>query len=1139
MREYSADAFIPRDESNRSLRSMEVTPLVEVGEAGWMRSTRMAPVIIRPARYDGSSNRIEFAERMELEFHFIPDGSTTGYNPDPERYSSLDFEALTSSLLLNPGEARYILPGGRPIVRGSYLIITDSTIARFATTFAEWKRAKGFDVVVAPIYRDGIQADEVKAFIQDAYDNWDRPPEYVLLLGDVNDPNIQLPSFDIVNPDPRAPGEHDVTDLPYTLLAGDDYFPDLFLGRISVSPGSPSGVMTALARYTRHERESHTFPVGQFGRAVLTAGNFGDGAPVFSPVETSEWLGNELEERGYRVFTQFYRRPGDELSPDPIVEAINRGVNIVSYRGWADANGSHYPQFYRNNLAQLRNGPLLPVFTYFVCNTGNFGDEHVNPCFGEAAILQGNADYPTAALAFLGPSDLHTNTRFNNAMLAGYYRAFMDEQLGTFGSLTLRGKLELYKANPMFREMGGNDYFVYFYFSVYNLLGDPEVNLYFRSPTRLRVDLPRTLTVGDTRARVAVTDTSGHPIPGALVVLRKGNETNISVQTDREGLALIPVNLVTTDTIRVTVVGYQCSAFQGKIPVVAPADFLSVSGVVVRNSLGDNRLLTDIPVEITPTLRNLGNSARSGVTASLSCNIPGVEILAAEGSYGDIVAGGSAQPQAPFRIQLAAGVGDGASLPFELTIRDASRNTWTGLFRLNVVNGALAYRAYRFEGGAIQPGSERNLIVTVANNGSVPLTAVRGRLESFDGSVEIIDGDALFGDVATGASVDCGGNPFRIAVRNGTYIGRQVAMRMLLTNDDGEALGRQIFNVVVGEPDRFDPVGPDSRGYYAYDNTDSEYDAAPDYQWIELDGNFGGNGATRHELADDSTFTINLPFAFRYYGHDYRVVSICSNGWISFDNTQVWDFNNWPIPSPLGPHAMVCPYWEDLVGPDIGNGNRGPIVVLNRYDENEHRLVIQWSRAIARAGGDLPRIQNFEVILYDPAVRQTPTGDGEMLFQYEQSSLEDRGREQNYATVGIQNWDHFAGLQLTYAATYDPGCDSLRGGRAILITTVPPDEFLKARLPETLLPVKFAVGQPYPNPFNNRTSIWFDLPKGDEVRTLVFDLNGRLMQVIDQKRYEAGRHYLEIDSGSLPSGLYILRIEASGLVGQRKLTLLK
>jgi hypothetical protein len=89
------------------------------------------------------------------------------------------------------------------------------------------------------------------------------------------------------------------------------------------------------------------------------------------------------------------------------------------------------------------------------------------------------------------------------------------------------------------------------------------------------------------------------------------------------------------------------------------------------------------------------------------------------------------------------------------------------------------------------------------------------------------------------------------------------------------------------------------------------------------------------------------------------------------------------------------------------------------------------------------------------------------------------------------------------------------------------------------LPVHASLMQNYPNPFNPSTSIRFELPESSEVRLAVYDLTGRLVQVLEQGHRAAGVHTVSFDAGSLASGVYLYRLETPGFSQTMKMTLIK
>ncbi|MBM3328565.1 MAG: T9SS type A sorting domain-containing protein [Calditrichaeota bacterium] len=89
------------------------------------------------------------------------------------------------------------------------------------------------------------------------------------------------------------------------------------------------------------------------------------------------------------------------------------------------------------------------------------------------------------------------------------------------------------------------------------------------------------------------------------------------------------------------------------------------------------------------------------------------------------------------------------------------------------------------------------------------------------------------------------------------------------------------------------------------------------------------------------------------------------------------------------------------------------------------------------------------------------------------------------------------------------------------------------------LPLTFALHPVYPNPFNSRATVTFDLPERAASRILLFDLSGRVVSLIESGPLEAGRHRIALDAANLPSGVYGLRLEDGRRSQSRKVVVLK
>lgn len=86
-------------------------------------------------------------------------------------------------------------------------------------------------------------------------------------------------------------------------------------------------------------------------------------------------------------------------------------------------------------------------------------------------------------------------------------------------------------------------------------------------------------------------------------------------------------------------------------------------------------------------------------------------------------------------------------------------------------------------------------------------------------------------------------------------------------------------------------------------------------------------------------------------------------------------------------------------------------------------------------------------------------------------------------------------------------------------------------------PQAFALHAAYPNPTAGHATLAFDLPQQTMVRLAVYDALGRHVAVLVEGERAAGRHEAVFDATGLPSGMYLVRIEAGAFAATRRLVL--
>ena len=92
---------------------------------------------------------------------------------------------------------------------------------------------------------------------------------------------------------------------------------------------------------------------------------------------------------------------------------------------------------------------------------------------------------------------------------------------------------------------------------------------------------------------------------------------------------------------------------------------------------------------------------------------------------------------------------------------------------------------------------------------------------------------------------------------------------------------------------------------------------------------------------------------------------------------------------------------------------------------------------------------------------------------------------------------------------------------------------------ETLSPLTMALYDNYPNPFNPKTTIHFDLDRDADASIDVYDMLGRHVTSLIHEFKRAGRHTAAFDGSRLSSGIYYYKMTAGNYTAVKKMVLMK
>jgi hypothetical protein len=1074
--------------------------IVSVGDPVIMRGNRFVQITIAAVQYNPVSDQIRIFK--DIDFNFEIDYQKTE-NPLTKTVPSNSFANIVEKNIY-----------GAEVIRntdgGQYLIIAPNGTEALLEPLLRWKEQLGFKTRLATISETGSSTNAIKAYIQNAYDNWETPPEYVILAGDVNGA-YQIPAF-------YVEGYYtpwDVSDHNYTLLDGEDYFPDILIGRLSYQDQMQlNTIVSKIINYERNPVMGNNW----MKRALMMAYVDDWWMQLFSARETVMAVREKLLDYEFTEVDTF-------ISPyqngtTTLINKINSGHTFLNYRGAGSPSGvwgCTGPMFTIYDILSLNNGFMLPMVTSITCGGGDFATPDYSSCYGETWLNAGTPSVPKGAIGFIGPSEHDTKTWFNNANDLGIYQGITQEDLFRCGEMLLRGKMELYVDYPNNHAWGGAEDSDQFYFYVYNLIGDPGLQVWTDIPREVEMDFETEINTGYNYLHVQIDNTIEDPEDFTIAITNADSLISVGI-SDENGMVDIPISLP-VGAYKVTSSKYGC------IPQETDLDVIE-ENTICLNSFTLDETIAGETIDLEITIQNIGNITATDVQISLESDEDFLTVTS--GPVNIIQLEADEIYNGYFQFEIDDSWRNGLSTRVFLQVNSSyGEQDFIIPFEISSPEFCISEFMVNNAEGCLLQNEVNEVSIQLLNCGNLDSEALDVDLLGMNTNSEIISGISAINPIvinSTGITID----PFQVEIFN-SMSGELAAFRLEVS--DSETILQQLdFTIPIGiiseESTTFS-----NYGYYAIESTDSGNFIAPQYNWIEIDPSYGGIGTIitgGYATSDGSVTNINLPFTFQYFGEAYNQASICSNGWVGMGTSEIMFHLNRNIPSGAGPKAMIAPFWDNLTNGEL----------YTYYNEDEHYFVIEWSdfRSYYNFSFEI-----FEIILYDPLYYPTETGDGEILFQYKDINNVDQ--EHNYATIGIENAEQTDGLLLSYANIYPATVHQIQDETAIFISTY--QESYVHNDEEIISPNTCSLEQNYPNPFNPETTIsFFTAEDAKNSELVIYNLKGQEVKTLVNKVLPAGEHSVVWDGKDdnnkpVSSGIYFYKLKASDFQKVKKMLLMK
>jgi hypothetical protein len=498
-------------------------------EMGTVRGVNVGRFNVIPFHWDATTGVLSVTPRMRVTVDL--GGSVTTDQRLLSRFFENTYRTLVNAEVLGEPQRTISYSGNEPVraanarqardITAADLLIMagDDFVDTMMDTFIQAKMDQGY--LTAIVAAGSWNQTQIKDYIQNAYDNWEIPPSFVLFVGDHGD----LISY-------SAPtGMY--SDNRYVCMDGtSDYHADIYHGRF-VTPTSHYPIVEGKIL----KWEFDPLMDSSFWNNVLCAGYFQ--ATSGSSTVAERWFCFTCEtvrdtyidiygktvQREYTKNTSasppyYYRNDlpsaGQQIPMDivwdgnaaGILASINSGVFLVQHRDHGMVSGWGDPYFTTSHLSSLVNGDMTPMVMSVNCLTGQFSSD----CFAENLFRMAGG-----AVGVLAATEV-SYSYWNDYLCYGLYKSFNDQYTtppalytdptGNYltGQALMCSKIEMEASAPMCpypTDRSETEWDLFHWF------GDPTMDMRTEVPHDLLVDAPFTLPQGSTEATFFVDDGRG------------------------------------------------------------------------------------------------------------------------------------------------------------------------------------------------------------------------------------------------------------------------------------------------------------------------------------------------------------------------------------------------------------------------------------------------------------------------------------------------------------------------------------------------------------------------------------------------------------------------------------------------------
>ena len=569
---------------------------------------------------------------------------------------------------------------------GEMLVVCVDKYMQAVQPLVDWKNISGRPTTMVASSVTGKE-DDLKAYLVEYYKN-NPKLSYVLLIGEYAD----LPAYSM---------NEGYSDNYFGMLEGDDFYEEVFVGRLSVK--NVNDVETQVNKILYYERdmdENATWLSNGAGIAAKEGkGHFNEYDYVHM-----DYIRDTLLNYTYTDISQHYDKV-NEPTKDDLISRFNDGVGVINYCNHGTETSWIVTGFNSEDIHKLKNDYKLPFIWSVACDNGSF---KISECFAESWMRATNPETgaPTGAIG---------------GMFATILQPWRPPMYGQDEMVRILAEhREGYKHTLAGASCNGNMYVLDMSKDEYGeathntwiLFGDPSMMLRTEAPKKMSVStVPAILQTGMTSLAVNADTDFG------IATLSVNNKAIASAYVENGTANITFPELTEVGKAQVVVLGYN------KVTEIIDINVMPTKGaymVVDSYNLNqeDGQMDCNDYIDLSLNLKNIGVEGASDVTIELSTTSEYIEIEDNSEMLAAIGVEETVNLEKAYRFYVTADVPNQEKINFILTCTDKI-GTYQTAFSIDAFAPEFALNEITIlPNNIVKPGETATLKLTFDNVGN-------------------------------------------------------------------------------------------------------------------------------------------------------------------------------------------------------------------------------------------------------------------------------------------------------------------------------------------------------------------------------------------------------------------------------------